>query len=886
MVRLENFHQYLGLFKGHTERYRHIRVVLTGRDGAGKTTLCRRLKNEYVDIKTRQPTVGASIDPSWFTIDLQDKIWDHDDNQLPTNVMQNRLGATMRSQQQTVVYERSTTRSYDNTPQDDAEIEAVLSASKSTSPDRAYLSLWDMGGHSAFQASHSVFFSSHGVYLLVFRLTDFLRDALETDRLKKWIRLIGTFSSVELNAPKLRTHAPPIIFVGTFLDELKRTTHDYDKQIVAITQSISKFPELSDLHFVRFCTVDNSLGNKEADLKKLRDLIIQSAEHQDQWDRPLPTTWLKLELDIFKKREKGTKILTLAEVIKMNKSSIAPLADEDEIMLALEYLHCTRSVIYFREFKHVVVDPQWLADFFSNFVTEECFLPKDDILLTRDLALYITKGELTQAIIDGLLGLKKNQAFLPFRSVLFALMEKFGLIVKLELSGSLTGQPHCTYSYTIPSKLMELQDINDIKDRMISLKQKQYPVSKTLCMVFGCYMPDELFQRIFASVLRKYKPGSLPIRYEQERTCENTTDSLNCLYNGFGCLKVNDLCEMILSMHVERSTIALTVFSTTESRLPSDSGRHVRLSVEHIINETLKMSSQQHFQFTHHLHCSSYLGSYDTPVHLYGVINSERGVPCKDGECHGKHRLAKNDAIYWGIKEGSGNSHEDDNTSRIGIDSTIFNRRPMPQELGRLSRLIEASRCDILFVELGLPLPEVEQAKCEARSLAGITAITKMFLKWTNTYPNQTLLDIKEAMEAVDMATDRINEVLEMDEDLADQDIVPIDIWTRAPSDKEIRRIVPNIGNTFYNLCLELGLSPPIIEQHEIGHPITFQSRMCALLQCWVDEFQTDATIGKLLTAMKVCRIDWYTTAQILSQESDASEASEDHASWFKCGIL
>ncbi|XP_069106915.1 uncharacterized protein [Argopecten irradians] len=603
-------------------------------------------------------------------------------------------------------------------------------------------------------------------------------------------------------------------------------------------------------------------------------------------ERPLPTTWLKLELDIFKKREKGTKILTLAEVIEMNKSSIAPLENEDEMMLALEYLHCTRSVIYFREYKYVVCDPQWLADFFSIFLTEECFLPKDDLLLTRDLTLYNTKGELTQAMIDGLLGLEKNQAFLPFRSVLFALMEKFGLIVKLPLTETSTGQPTLTDTYTIPSKLMELQDISNIEDIITILQQRNCLVSKTLCLVFeGFYIPDELFQRIFANVLRKYRSEILSAMNLQETTCEPTSDNSICLYNGFGCFEVNDLCRMILSMHVERSTIALTVFSTTESSLPSDSGRHVRTSIEQIVAETLQMSNQKHFKFKHHLHCSCYLGSYDTPVHLYGVINSERGVPCKGGDCHGKHRLAKSDAIFWDIKEVSGNTHKDENASRIGI-ATISNRRPTPQELGRLSRLVDASQCDRLFVELGLPLPEVQQTKFEARSLAGITVITKMFLKWTNTYPNQTLFDIKEAMATVDMATDRINEVLEKNEDLTDQDIVPIDVWTRAPSDEEIKRIVPNIGNTFYNLCLELGLSPPIIEQHEIGHPITFQSRMCTLLQCWVDEFQTDATIGRLLTAMKACRIDWYTTAQILSQESGVSESSEDRASCFRCGIL
>ncbi|XP_021370419.1 uncharacterized protein LOC110461317 [Mizuhopecten yessoensis] len=55
-------------------------------------------------------------------------------------------------------------------------------ASFETKADGAFLSLWDMGGHTSFQASHNVFISSHGVYLLVFRLTDFLKDKLETGK--------------------------------------------------------------------------------------------------------------------------------------------------------------------------------------------------------------------------------------------------------------------------------------------------------------------------------------------------------------------------------------------------------------------------------------------------------------------------------------------------------------------------------------------------------------------------------------------------------------------------------------------------------------------------------------------------------------------------------
>ncbi|XP_069109004.1 uncharacterized protein [Argopecten irradians] len=426
------------------------------------------------------------------------------------------------------------------------------------------------------------------------------------------------------------------------------------------------------------------------------------------------------------------------------------------------YLHCTRSVIYFREFDTVVTDPQWLANFIRIFITDNIFLPTDDLPLFRKLKLYKSNGELTQEMIDGLLERKDNKAFRPYRSALFVLMEKFGLVVKVQISKTV---PHFTdETYIVPSKLKVLQDVSDITSIVTNLQQHHGHVSKTLCFVFNVYMSNELFQRILASVMKMYKLTSLPKPSVREATTGSVTTSYNenCLYNGFVCFEVDDNYSMILSMHAERSTMALTAFSTSADGLPDDSGKVLRQSIERIIQETLQLSNQQHFQFTLKLHCSFYLTPYDTPVQLHRVINSESGVPCKGGECQGQHRLSKTDAIYWGVEEGSGDARHDLDVSRTGID---INQRPSPRELGRLSRLVSGSGCDMLFVRLGLPYPERDQTKWESNSLAGITIITKMFLKWTNTYPNQTFDHIVKAMEMVDMATDRLDEVLESDED-------------------------------------------------------------------------------------------------------------------------
>ncbi|XP_060081879.1 uncharacterized protein LOC132561169 [Ylistrum balloti] len=741
---------------------------------------------------------------------------------------------------------------------------AVLRASRYADTDLAFLSLWDMGGHMSFQASHNVFISSHGVYLLVFRLTDFLRNKLETVRLKKWIRIIGTFSSCQLNAPQTRTYAPPIIFVGTFLDKLKEN-EDHDKQIDMIRSSISKFPELSVHRFVKFCTVDNSLGDEDNDLEMLRGLITEAAVHQDQWDRQLPTTWLKLEMDLHQLREKGKRILTIEEIIEMNKSSPAPLTDVNEIKLALEYLHCTRSVIYFREFDHVINDPQWLVDFFSILITDDQFLTEGDLLMARDQELYKTKGELTQELIEGLLRLEKNQDFIPHKSILLALMEKFGLIVKMQLSGSESEHRRFSEKYTIPSKLMELQNI-DVITREVTRLKRRFFVSKALCLVFNdVYVPDELFHRIFAEILRTYtstslSTQSLEITTEMDQMRPGSGNA--CLYRGFGCFEINDLCGIILSMQPERSTIAVTIFSRTETVLPEGCGKLVKVSIERILRDALEMSNQQHFQHTYKLHCNFFLGPYDTPVDLFGVIHSERGVPCKGVECLGQHLLSRIDAKFWDITQDSVRVPVHRSISEPANEDTTFpDRRPTPRELGRLSRLVSASSYQLLFTELGVPIPDIDYAKNDLLSLSTVTLITKLFLNWSNAYPNQTFQHITQAMKNVGMATDRVVEMVETEAEPPGE--VPSEVLGRSPTDSEIQQIINYIDISFYNLYLEIGLSPPIIEQQMVNYHQNIRGVLTALLHCWRDTFQEEATIGRLLTAMKMCGMDWYTTAKI-----------------------
>ncbi|XP_033738792.1 uncharacterized protein LOC117326237 [Pecten maximus] len=207
-------------------------------------------------------------------------------------------------------------------------------------------------------------------------------------------------------------------------------------------------------------------------------------------------------------------------------------------------------------------------------------------------------------------------------------------------------------------------------------------------------------------------------------------------------------------------------------------------------------------------------------------------------------------------------------TTRDGAG--ILNRRPTPRELSRLSLLVEATMVTMLFIELGLSFEDIESVRHDCYPLAHITYITKLFLRWTYAYPKQTFHHIERAMTCIGMNTDHILEVIETEEESVVEDIVPIEVLARPPSDDEVKEITNFIGNTFVNLFLEMGLSMTVIE-HQMLFPSGFNLKMKALLHYWKETFKEKATIGRLLTAMKVVKMDWYSTATIWAtcQEKD-----------------
>ncbi|XP_069128379.1 uncharacterized protein [Argopecten irradians] len=681
--------EYLKLFSGPKEKYRHIRVVFVGPENVGKTTLCLRLQNKEVDINARRPTRGADLFLQLYEIGWDSKRWTPLVINRPEVVIHKRLGGLLRNNvydseknenevihhnilvdaetDKSVTAEQTLrephtvdTEAITKSPVNDTErglkmswvacedeSEEVYQQSNKQKEDLAFLSMWDMGGDLAFQATNVVFISAHGVYILTFRAIDYFTDNLQLVRLKNWVRNIGAYSSRAYNPSKLRPHHPPIIIIGTHMDHVNirfkdDTPSQREDRLRDMRRDICSIAELANSKeegfvFLRFCTVDNSIDDDPA-FDKLRNYIVEAAVYQDQWERELPASWLALEREILKQRE-WKHVLTLKEIIDLDNKCESPIGDEENIKMFLEYLHSTRSVLYFRQYDKVIVNPQWVIHAFREILTDERFLESDNLLLEADLIKYSHQALLTVDLAKMLWNSTEEDSFIQHIDILLAFLEEFGLLVKACVGQDEQGKPVYDENYTVPSKLQSIKGIKQIHDL---LNVKGTVCSRTLCFVFkDVFTPQELFDRIYAGVIKAFKP------IEKNSARSHNQGPTKQIYKGLGCFMIDDLCNMIVHTQWEQSVITVTLFTTSEPRIPEGTGMRVREAMEVIIRHTLEVSRQDHIQYRHMLHCKLSLDQSDSPREEDGLMRAARGLACQGGDCSGTHILTKLDWRVW-----------------------------------------------------------------------------------------------------------------------------------------------------------------------------------------------------------------------------------------------
>ncbi|VDI65638.1 Hypothetical predicted protein [Mytilus galloprovincialis] len=409
---------------GTTTRY-NIRVMIVGKQSAGKTCLLRRLMNEEID------------------------------NVKSTDGIILKEGNVILTSKRDLSYCKFVYHFFiaGKSPQ---------GLSTDQRDEFADCGFWDFAGQKEFYATHQTFLSANAVYLLVVDISEEFKSKTYENMIEKefdtigeyidfWLDNIHCYCTDDKNAPtkgnKDGVLNPPVIVVGTGIDKIPLDKREERKKkfLTHLHDTMSTQPKRRHLRKPHFLSNKFPSNNKK-EFEELRKDILRKAKDLSNWEENLPVRWVVLEKELFRDKtetallstEANRKGPTFGNIKVVMYTEAQFLADKcsfpnvqqetSELDSFLKYEHEIGNIIFFKEVKeYIVLDPEWLVDVFRCFVSHDY---NDDTLGMTEWEVLSKTGKLEDTLIKTLLEKVPCMILMKHKQYLLELMEEFGIIVK------------------------------------------------------------------------------------------------------------------------------------------------------------------------------------------------------------------------------------------------------------------------------------------------------------------------------------------------------------------------------------------------------------------------------------------------------------------------
>ncbi|CAG2250963.1 unnamed protein product [Mytilus edulis] len=507
---------------GTTTRY-NIRVMIVGKQSAGKTCLLRRLMNEEIDDVIS--TDGINIERRKCHIDIKTGEW----------------------------YFSSS----DKNP---------LDFSTNQREEFAICGFWDFAGQKEFYATHQTFLSANAVYLLVIDISEDFKSKTYENMIEKEFDSIGEYIDFWLDNihcyctddKKTQTQGskdmvlnPPVIIVGTGIDKIPDNDRNERKQkfLKHLTDTMSTQPKRR--HFRKPYFLSNKFpSDYKEEFLELRKDILRKAKDLSNWEENLPARWVVLEKAILHNDGKGKmsacenrKVILYTEAQCLADKCSFPNVQQEtsELNSFLKYEHAIGNIVFFKEVKeYIVLDPEWLVDVFRCFVSHEY---NDDTLGMPEWDVLAKTGKLEDTLIETLLQKVPCLNLTKHKHYLLELMEEFGIIVK--------PKNHASRNDIYMPCMIKSMPFQEIFGK-VDVETKYCKKSSWLCLVFN-FLPPSYFNHVLVSFVKNN-----PLFYDTE-------DSRLGIYRNVGIFQLNNSGSEILVICLSKNLIAMKVLQFNSS---------------------------------------------------------------------------------------------------------------------------------------------------------------------------------------------------------------------------------------------------------------------------------------------------------------------------------
>ncbi|CAC5377384.1 unnamed protein product [Mytilus coruscus] len=704
------------------------------------------------------------------------------------------------------------------------------------------LIFWDFGGQYVYYTTHQTFMTFRALFLLVFDgskgLHDQVLDVLcfpgqhmiptPAVFLLHWVNSILTYCK------PVYKDIPKILLVATHKDKInEENVETRRKELYSEVEELFNNHEgkqhlvLSPMIFV------NAKDKADPDIQILKKAITDFTFEHPCWGEQMPNACVPLEIEIAELVVEGHQILSLKEVEELNAISQVSILSSEQLNDFLHFQHSLGKIVYFdtaqlRDF--VIISPLLLVEVMRSFVTDKQFWPSEvavhAIFKKMSESGTIQRRELYQ--------IWKQEAFsrvLPYKKYIFDMLIHLDIVSEQRRYNTKTGRRLPAKNFFVPCMVTE----RNTTDFMSTECTPNRAIS--LAFTFkGAIIPPALPNRLISACLSMWNVKT----YKEQKESGSTrgTREVKLLFSGFLGLSYDNAHDIVVCVEANRIHLYI-VHKTSNKLIVSD----IATSIKETFCTTLERIID-FYQSTVHVRSSSSRRPFHIEYscsNLKCFISEVEALQTEEWICETDKLSHKKD--HWNVwNENQGKKQCKENCPGLADDA--LNQIPSDKELLRFS-------CNSikLVQELAIHLGMEDDWDTLEYSYKDRPEILKflMLIKWKQSNSNGNFRMLADALSEMNKTAHKLCSVRrgkKVEPDMSD------DILDCIPTDEIVDTLASKIGQKFFQLGIELGLSFEDLETIQENHRGDLAAQNKKVLYEWRKDRTVKPTIGVLAQAL------------------------------------
>ncbi|XP_071148099.1 uncharacterized protein [Mytilus edulis] len=539
----------------------------------------------------------------------------------------------------------------------------------------------------------------------------------------------------------------------------------------------------------------NAKDKYDADMSKIKDVIISESEKQPTWGELLPKCFIPLELEFASLTRRNIPLITLEQLKKLNAlQPIRPLS-EDELKVFLKFQHSIGKLLYFDEPKlddRIILSPTLLIDAFKSIVTDKRFCIGDRKRAAMWDAMG-TKGVVSKHAIQEVWKRKKYEKFYKDKHYLLNVMTHLDILAEPSRYDSNQTRIPADFYY-VASMVRGNDDSGYLHSAGITQRNIAIAFQSTSLMI-----PPALSFRFISYCLSVWAV----------KTYGETNRDM--LFHRSGVFTIDPSLDMHILCEDDKITVRL-VHGRTNTLIMRDLASSINecltSALEKISRLYIRTSSDQSHTSDASFVTSVCCNSPDKPCILPFENLADIG---KQWTCP-THGIEHN--VHM-IKSWTPGKEEDSCEPGCPVTNEEFlKERPSDLHLRRLSLVYSINATRELALELGLETTELDKLSLiDDTDTWQFEVVKKCRDRFALTFRH-----IRDASEACKFGN--IHKLCKLVKgDVIDFDKEP-EKWDLVPTEEHIDRLAPIIGNNSLRFLIELEMEFKTWEQITYRHTI------------------------------------------------------------------